>query len=192
MELRTVTAGLLSLTLASASAAQAPEAVKPLPAAAPSTAAIVTRHVQVAVGSLRGRVLSPGSRAPVAAHVLQLLDAQGSSVAKLTTDAAGEYSTPALQAGKYLLQVRSDMRLDLVVAKDATIKTLDIVVAATPEGQDPRFPPAAPGGSAVTTIPAGPSGGIGVGGVALAGAGATLAIVGVIVASGGGGGGETP
>ena len=193
-----LTSHLLTLTLAASTAALAAQG--PAASAAQQPA---LQQVHIATGSLKGKILSTGSRSPMADHTLQVLDSKGVTLGKITTDAAGNYATPNLAAGNYTLEVQNGMRLGLIVDKAATIKTLDIVVppvAAAPVAQNPTTPspspsPApSPGGSAAGTaaapsVAAAGAGGIGAGGIALIGAGAAAAVAVPIGLSGGGGGG---
>ncbi len=157
--------------------------------------AAIVQTVAIAPGALRGHVLANGTKKPVAEHAMTILDNTGKTVGTVKSAADGSYTTPELKAGAYSLIVRDDLRLDLTVAKDATVKSLDIVLPQGPAGraQNPGQVPAAPGGAA-TALPAPvATPGLGLGTWAVIGGGAAAAVaVPVVASNSGGGGSENP
>jgi hypothetical protein len=159
----------------------------------------LVRTVRVAPGSLTGKVLTSGTRVPVENQAITVRSAEGDEVASVLTKADGTYEIPPLSEGDYVLNVGDNVRVDLSVAQDATINSLDIVM---PPGA--ALPPAPPVGGAgpvpapepvpvadakPEVAPAAPvpaAGGLGVVGWGLiaVGAGAAVAIP-VVLASGG-------
>lgn len=158
-----------------------------------SPQAVVAQKIQVAPGQLTGKALTTGARQPIGFHSMQLLDEAGKPIAKVVTDTNGIYRTPNLDPGRYMLQVRPNLVMELQATPGAQLTNLDILVPPPsaapvkegPQAQNPTQVPAAPGGAAPAAAPAGAAAaaapapvaaGLGVGGWALIGAGAAGAV----------------
>jgi hypothetical protein len=158
----------------------------------------LVRSVRVSPGSLKGRVLGSGTRTPVENQTITVRSAEGGEVSKVVTKADGTYEIPSLAEGDYVVSVGDNVRVDLSVAPDATINTLDIVMPpgtvvppATPPGGS-TLAPASPARSPAP-VPAAPApllgapvagGGLGVVGWGLIAVGATAAVAIPVVIAG--------
>ncbi len=158
------TTALLVCTLAMPLAAQM-RIPTPLPAVKQPT---VTRVVQVAAGSLAGRVLAHGTRTPVEAAALKLSTKDGKELGAWKTLADGKFATPKLAAGDYRLTFDGGVALDLAVRDDAKIASLDIVLPKPSSEQVNGAPP--------RTSPSAPAGGLSTEAWILIGAGAAVAV----------------
>jgi hypothetical protein len=197
MQLTHVAFGLLALScLCSGTQLAAQTKTEPVANSQGPAAPQLSTEVRVGPGVLQGQILTATERKPVAEHSMTLMDASGKPLETVVTGADGVYHTRTLEPGAYSLMVRNDLQLDLVVAKDAATRQLDILMPQQPQSppktqisprpqrlvpQDPAKIPAAPGGAApVTQVPLA---GLGTGTWALIGAGAAVAVAVPVIAT---------
>jgi hypothetical protein len=215
---KSVAASLLAMSLSAGPTLHAQNS-GPVGGAQPTQELV--RTVRIATGSLRGKILTPGTREPAAGQKVVVRDGEGKEIANLTTKADGTYETPPLNKGNYSVQIGDGARVDLMVTPEATISNLDIVMPQTAapapggaEGTAPRTAGATPtpttptganaapttgtGAGAGTRTAAGgagaaATGGLGLVGWGLIGAGAAAAVaVPIALSSGGSGSGQSP
>lgn len=102
----------------------------------------VVRSVWVSPGALEVRLLSSALRKGIAAREIALCRKGGDTITKLKTRSDGTCTLPVLATGDYVLDLAEGLELELRVAKDATVKKLDIVLKEgdATETRRPQFP----------------------------------------------------